>query len=302
MNLDYSPNRTVIILVLLSLGMILTAGCVSDLVVKKNLVIFRMNETGVQESAIPILIDYPRYDSYLSRPPVGLTCDGGLLVVNNYFTILPGPSGKYYDNEYRHWFRIDKIGRDNRIEWEMTQQALHSHPVIETIRENTDGFIVTTRDGEILTLERHVPPDPTFSTGKCPDLIYPETAETETDATGKRILAGIPNSSSSGLHTFPSSYVYLHDSSSRDWNGLEKEFWNLFRFTGISNVRDDGFTIEVKLFNSTGSLQSENSLRWQPATRAEKIDNCEYTIRSVPAVYQTHDGGYFVVGDLRCFN
>ena len=298
-----SPHRAVVILTLLCLGMILTSGCVSDLVVRKNLVIFRMNETGVQTSAIPILIDYPRYESYLSRPPVGQTCDGGLLAVNGYFTIRPtaDPGGNSYNAEYRHGFRIDKLTPDGRIAWEEMRPARESYPLVDTIREYPDGFVVAIREGENFTIQRPVSPDPAFSSGKCPELIYPAPAEAEPDATGTMILSAIPGSYSSGLHAFPASYVYVTDSSLRDWNGFEKEFWNLFEFTGLSNVRDDGFTLDVKIFNNTGYLQSAHTLRWQPATGAERIGNCEYTIRSVPEVYQTPDGGYFVAGTLLCF-
>jgi len=296
-------GRTVVILTLLCLAMILTSGCVSDLVIRKNLVIFRMNETGVQTSAVPLLIDYPRYESYLSRPPVGRTCDGGLLAVNGYFTIRPreGPGGNSYNAEYHHWFRIDKIAPDGRIAWEEIRPARESYPFIDTIREYPDGFVVAIREGENFTLEKPVRPDPAFFAGKCPELIYPGPAEAEPGATGTMILATIQNSSSSGMHAFPTSYVYITDSSLRDWNGFQKVFWNLFEFTGISNVRDDGFTLDVNVFDRTGNLQSAHTLRWQPETGAERIGNCEYTIRSVPVVYPAPDGGYFVATTLQCY-
>ena len=301
MNFLTVPGRSAIILAVLCIGMVMCAGCVSDYVVRKNVVVFRMNESGAQQSAVSFLIENPGYDAYFSRPRAGRTCEGGLLLINSYSTISARDSGTARDYEYLHWFRIDRISADGSIAWEKISPANRSYPRISSIRECPDRFVFTYDEGETITLDRAGHPGTALSPATCPEEIYPEAEDAEPYPTGDATPVPVPNNSSSSLHAFPSSYVYLTDMSTHDWNGFEKMVWDLVSFTGISDVRDEGFTLDAKIFNRTGGLQGSSVLRWEPANATERIGNCEYTIRSFPTVYPAGNGGYFVVADLRCY-
>lgn len=290
---------------LLVLAFILVSGCCTTLLEKKELVVFKINSTGVQESGLMVNIEKP----YEKHSQITQTCDGGLITFDEYRRDRL-PSDQSRDN-YTYtsfsWNRVNKIDATGHLEWAMNISTSQFSPNLRSIREHSDRFVFRDLENNTFTINKSKIQNPKIPS--CQNLIFPQEARSKIDETGLFILQNNAGSSEGSLWKFSDSYLYVEDISSREWMRRVAPLSGVPPFDipralmyQTGDDKNDNYVLGVRIFNAAGTLQESREIRRVPESPSERFGYCDALGRSIDSVYSTPDGGYLIVGTLYCYN
>jgi hypothetical protein len=296
----------VVILLILTLLFIALAGCMmlpDSLLTKESTIIFKANSSGHLESATSLTTDWPgcssRHTHWFAQ-----TSDEGLIMLFSYCRdpatgkVAPGESGGA-----QTMFKVVEIQPEGYVSWEANVPTHDRARDIGRILEYPNRFDILINGSSVarnLTIYK-----PTGrSKGADNDAFPLDLTRTRSTIAGDPVAARILHDNL-GTHDhilmrLSSGYVLVEDKSTPDWDGVIKLIADFVAIGGISNVRDDGFRIDVTAFDENGSRTGGDTLSWQPSTRQEHMTYCPQFTRKIEETLSTPDGGFFVVGTMSC--